>query len=157
MANLIFISILAIFWLLLSNHISPLLLSLGTLSCIITAVIAVKMGLLENNPHNAKFYGRLPRYLLFLAKEIILANIAVAKSILSSKDKIDPGFIKVNCEQKSDLGQLTHANSITLTPGTISCDIEDNIITVHALLKNNVDEEKSQYQTNLIQKVEGTK
>jgi len=74
-------------------------------------------------------------YWLWLIKEVIVANIAVARCVWKGADSISPSVIKVKANQKTDLGIVIYANSITLTPGTVSIDLEDNEITVHALTR----------------------
>jgi multicomponent Na+:H+ antiporter subunit E len=65
--------------------------------------------------------------------EIIKANIDVAKRIMLPSMAVTPTMIRVTASQKSDLGLVIYANSITLTPGTISVDIANGEILVHAL------------------------
>ncbi|MCZ6483090.1 MAG: Na+/H+ antiporter subunit E [Alphaproteobacteria bacterium] len=72
-------------------------------------------------------------YLAWLAKEIILANLAVAKIILSPSLPLSPLLFRVKTSQKTDVGRVMYANSITLTPGTISLEVEDDDIIVHAI------------------------
>ena len=66
-------------------------------------------------------------------KKIFNANIAVAKVVLSPKLNISPRMLEFTSSQKTELGLVIFANSITLTPGTVSVDIEDDKIIVHAL------------------------
>tara|TARA_B100001123_G_C15304898_1_gene1022306 strand:- start:486 stop:830 length:345 start_codon:yes stop_codon:yes gene_type:complete len=72
-------------------------------------------------------------YWSWLAKEIFKANIDVAKVILSRNMDLSPRMIRVPASQSSELGIVIFANSITLTPGTVSVDIEGDEIIVHAL------------------------
>ena len=69
----------------------------------------------------------------WLLKEIIKSNIHVAGLIISPRLSIKPQTIKITPTQKTSTGIAIHANSITLTPGTISVDIADDQILVHAL------------------------
>lgn len=85
----------------------------------------------EAQPLNITF--TLPIYLIWLAKEVVIANIAVARCVWLGKKSISPRIIVVTANQKSDLGIVIYANSITLTPGTVSIDLEGNNIVVHAL------------------------
>jgi multicomponent Na+:H+ antiporter subunit E len=63
----------------------------------------------------------------------VLANLDVARRILTPALPIAPTVIKVKASQKSELGQVIYANSITLTPGTVSLMVEEDGIIVHAL------------------------
>lgn len=63
----------------------------------------------------------------------MLANIDVARRILNPKLPIAPMMIRVKASQKGDLARVIFANSITLTPGTVSVDMQGDEIAVHAL------------------------
>ena len=65
--------------------------------------------------------------------EIVKANIAVALRIVSPRLPIRPRVIRVRAGQRTDIGRVIYANSITLTPGTVTVDTEGDHITVHAL------------------------
>ena len=65
--------------------------------------------------------------------KLILANLDVARRVLSIKIPVNPGILKVKTNIKSDVGKLALANSITLTPGTLSIDVDDDTIYVHAI------------------------
>jgi multicomponent Na+:H+ antiporter subunit E len=73
------------------------------------------------------------RYVYHLIIEIVKANIDVAKIVLSKNMDIQPHFFKVPLNIKKDLNKVIYANAITLTPGTLSVDIKDDYILVHAL------------------------
>jgi multicomponent Na+:H+ antiporter subunit E len=70
-------------------------------------------------------------YLLIMLKEIILANLDVAYRVLHPKMPIRPGIVKVKPDIESDMGKLVLANSITLTPGTLSIDYIDDSLYIH--------------------------
>ena len=76
---------------------------------------------------------KLIPYSGWLLLEIIKSNLYVAKLILSPSMRISPRVIRVKAGQKSEMGQVLYANSITLTPGTITLDLRDGKILVHAL------------------------
>ncbi|MBF0266264.1 MAG: Na+/H+ antiporter subunit E [Gammaproteobacteria bacterium] len=73
----------------------------------------------------------LIKYLLYFLTALIKANLQIAKIVLSPTIKIQPHVVKINTTMNSDLGKLLLANSITLTPGTLSVDVIDNTILVH--------------------------
>lgn len=88
--------------------------------------------------HQASIYSRkgfllFIRYIYYLIIEIIKANIDVAKIVLSKEMNIQPHFFKVPLHLKKDLNKVIYANAITLTPGTLSVDIQDDYILIHAL------------------------
>jgi multicomponent Na+:H+ antiporter subunit E len=70
-------------------------------------------------------------YLLILLKEMVLANLDVAYRVLHPKMPIRPGIVEVKPEIDSDMGKLVLANSITLTPGTLSMDYIDDSLYIH--------------------------
>lgn len=127
------IVVLAVVWLLLSGHYTGLLLGLGALSCLFVAWIAHRMEVVDHEGHPIHISWRAPMYWLWLGWEIVKANLDVTRRILDPRLPISPTVFKVTASQKSDLGRVTYANSITLTPGTVSLSLFKNEIEVHAL------------------------
>ena len=82
-------------------------------------------------------------YLPWLAKEIIVSNIEVARIILSPKMKLQRNMVDVHINQKTEIGRVIMANSITLTPGTVSVNLEDDQVQVHALSFEGAEEDLS--------------
>ncbi|MDI6453270.1 Na+/H+ antiporter subunit E [Peloplasma aerotolerans] len=74
-------------------------------------------------------------FILFfiLLKEIVVANFHVAKIVLSPKMNIEPGFKKIRQPLKKDFNRALFGNAITLTPGTLTVDMNDEEIIVHGL------------------------
>lgn len=72
-------------------------------------------------------------YLPVFIWKLVLANLDVARRVLSPKIPLNPGIVKVDTKLKGEIGKLTLANSITLTPGTLSIDVEEDSIFVHAI------------------------
>lgn len=124
---------LAAVWLLLSGHYDALLLTFGAASCVFVCVIAHRFDVIDHESHPLHMSWRLPGYWLWLLVEIVKANIDVARCILDPKLPIDPRLFELAPTQTSDLGRVIFANSITLTPGTISVDVAPDRILVHAL------------------------
>ena len=86
-----------------------------------------------------RFYKLLPRfvqYLYFLIREIILANFAVTRLILTRKETLEPVLVHVHTDLKSETARVILANSITLTPGTITVSLTDDRLLVHCLDKS---------------------
>ncbi len=73
-------------------------------------------------------------YFIWLFAEIVKANVAVVRAVLSPDMAVSPTLTRIPTPQKTDIGKVMFANSITLTPGTVSLDIQDDHILVHALL-----------------------
>jgi len=72
-------------------------------------------------------------YIPIFIWKLILANLDVARRVLSLKIPLNPGIVKVKTGLKGDIGKLTLANSITLTPGTLSIDVEGDYVFVHTI------------------------
>ena len=128
-------AVLAVVWLAWSGHFEPLTLGLGALSIAVVVALSVRMRVVDDEgaPLGLSF-ARLALYVPWLAWEIIRANLDVARRILSfGRPPIAPRIIRVRASQKSELAQVIYANSITLTPGTVSIDLSGGEILVHAL------------------------
>lgn len=120
-------------WLLLSGYFEPLLIGLGLFSCALVVLIAWRMDMVDREGHPIHLGWRAIVYWIWLTGEIIKANIDVAKRIIAPRMPIDPVLVRVAASQGSELGQVIYANSITLTPGTVSIVVENNEILVHAI------------------------
>ncbi len=125
--------VLYLVWLLLSGKFEPLLLGFGLVSCLGVVAIAHRMDVIDREGHPIHLGWKAPGYWLWLAVQIVKANLDVARRILDPKLPISPTVITVKTSQKSELGQVIYANSITLTPGTVSMLVQRDEITVHAL------------------------
>ena len=130
---ILFVS-LFIFWFILSGLIAPFMLFLGLISTAFVVYIINRMDLIDEEIsfHNFSIMGLL-LYLPWLLKEIIISNIKVCSYIVMPNKKMNPQIIKVKSSQISDLGHVLYANSITLTPGTVTIDVDGDIFTVHTL------------------------
>jgi len=122
-------------WLLLSGHFTPLLLGFGVSSCLFVIWIIHRMDVIDNETRIIRVGWRLLTYFPWLAWEIVKANWDVAWRILHPGLPISPTLFVVTSTQKSDVGRVTYANSITLTPGTVTVDLEGDKFTVHALTR----------------------
>ena len=71
------------------------------------------------------------KYLLVFIPELIKANIDVAKRVINPKLPINPGIVAVKTELKSDEAKMMLANSITLTPGTLTMDVRGDYLLIH--------------------------
>ena len=130
---------LSAFWLLMSGHYTPLILFLGAISVGFVLYLTKRMDSLDEDIFEFKLKRRHFSYWSWLAKEIFKANLDVAKVILAPNMKLSPRILRVPTSQSSELGAVIYANSITLTPGTVSVDIEGDEIIVHALTQELMD------------------
>jgi multicomponent Na+:H+ antiporter subunit E len=131
---------LLVLWLLLSGIFTPLLLTLGFISCLATTAIIIRMHILnsESLPAQVSIMA-LPGYLVWLLKEIAKANWAVTKIILSPRCVLQQKLFNVPNSQTTDVGKVIFANSITLTPGTITVETEHGYFVIHALTEEAAD------------------
>ncbi len=127
---------LYLLWIVLSGYFQPLLLVLGVVSTLIVLFIALRMEVVDRESHPVHLTLRLPLYWLWLLWEIVKSNVVVARLIWSPSLPISPTVFQVPTSQKSQLGQVVYANSITLTPGTVSMTLENNQVRVHALTED---------------------
>ena len=127
-------------WLILSGHYTFLITTLGVLSCVLVVSIMQRMDLIDHEGHPIHLTWRAITYIPWLILEIIKANIDVLKLILSPSLPATPTLLRVKASQTSDLGQVIYANSITLTPGTISVDVANGEILVHALTRSGAED-----------------
>ena len=124
---------LAVTWLLWSGHYETLILALGAASVALSVALARRMRIVDAEAEPSHLGARLFLYLPWLLFEIAKSNLHVAKVILSPSLPIAPRLMRVVPESRTDLGQVIFANSITLTPGTITLDVRDRGLLVHAL------------------------
>lgn len=124
---------LAVLWILLSGHFEPLILALGALSIAFVVWLAGRMHVVDGESYPFGLMPRLSGYWLWLLKEIVKSNIDVARRALGPSSAVEPVVFTARASQRSDLGLVVHGNSITLTPGTVSLDLQPGSIEVHAL------------------------
>ena len=115
-------------------------MSLGLISIVLVLYIAHRMDVVDHESQPLLLQRRIPSYHLWLTKEIILANITVVKHIWLGNETISPVLAVIKAHQKTDMGKVIYANSITLTPGTVAVDLVGDEITVHALLRENIED-----------------
>ena len=145
----VFIAIF-LFWFALSGMTSVNILFLGLISSLFIAYIVNKMDLID---HEVSFHNfnisKLIMYFFWLLREIIVSNLKVCLYIITPNKKINPEIIKIKSRQNSEFANVLYANSITLTPGTVTIDVDKNNFTVHTLdaqfkesLETNIMDEK---------------
>jgi len=136
-------SILFTFWLILSGHFN--------LKYILTGVASVSLiTWLDNDLFSSIFdheemadisgppavlkFLHFVRYMPWLLYQVVKANFQVAKIVLNPRMPIDPSIIRFNVRTKRKVAQVILANSITLTPGTVTISLDDGSYTVHTLV-----------------------
>jgi multicomponent Na+:H+ antiporter subunit E len=129
----LFVILLAV-WLLNSGHYTPLLIGFGVVSSLFVVILAWRMGIVDREGLPVHLIPRGLLYGPWLFKEIFTANVDVSKRILTPYEPdISPRLFDTGVTQQSDLGRVIYANSITLTPGTVSIGVKGSYITVHAI------------------------
>ena len=128
--------ILFLFWLVLSGYFTAFLITMGALSAIAVMLLARRMDLIDHEGHPIRLGWRIVLYWPWLFKEIVKSAWDVSKIILDPRLPISPTLVRVKTSQKTTVGVVTYANSITLTPGTISVEVSKGEILVHALTRD---------------------
>lgn len=130
--------LLLITWIVLSGLIDPFHIGLGVISSALVAWLSSDL-LFEDRSaksiHRLKQLARLPGYLIWLLWQIVLANIHVLRISFSPKinDQIQPQIVRFRSGLETDFENYVLAQSITLTPGTVTLDIDKDVFTVHAI------------------------
>lgn len=128
---------LLIFWLTLSGMYTPFLVTWGVISALAISLLAYRMNVSDKEGHPVHLGLSALTYWPWLVWQIILSALNVTRIIISPSLPISPTLTRVKMSQKTDVARVTYANSITLTPGTISVDIEGDEILVHAITSEN--------------------
>lgn len=131
---------LTAFWLLLSGMFTPFLIAAGVGSAVAVTLFSRRMDLIDHESYPVHLFWRATiSYWPWLLKEIIKSGWDVSKRILDPRLPISPALVEFAPTQKTELGLVIHANSITLTPGTISVEVESGRFLVHALTQSGAD------------------
>ena len=144
---------LVVLWILLSSHFEPLLLGLGAASVLLTLYIALRMDVIDHESHPFHLTTRLLKFWILLYWEIIKANVDVVFRVLGFRP-ISPTLINLPVPHKTDLGRVIYANSITLTPGTVSIEVRQDCIIVHALSEEGARELENGYLAGIVPEIE---
>jgi len=124
--------ILMLIWMALTLSVNKPELFLGIIVSFILSLTLYKSFHIIGFPKvTIKKIAFLCVYIIVLFKEIIIANLDVAYRVIHPKMPIRPGIIIIKTELKQDLAKMILANSITLTPGTFTLDIEDDKLLIH--------------------------
>ncbi len=135
------VAALALLWLGLSGHYTQLLLSLGAVSIAICLVLSIRLKIVDRE---SSLYFGMPQFLFYwvwLFWEILKANWIVIRACLRADLDINPALIKVKTRCESDLAKTVFANSITLTPGTVTIEVDRDKLLVHGLYEQDAQPE----------------
>ncbi len=128
----IFFAIVA-FWMGNSGHYKPLMLSFMAASVALTLFLCARLKLIDREGAPYVRLAGLLAYYPWLAWEVAKSNWVIIKACLRADLDINPALVKVKTICKSDLAKVTFANSITMTPGTVTVEIDGDKLLVHGL------------------------
>ena len=130
---LLFLTLLG-FWLLLSGQFDKaFLVGSGVVSCLLTVYCCHRLNLIGESYQPIESLPRFLFYLPWLIFKIVLSSLEVTRLSWGSSSAILPRFVKVPVKIRHPLARTLLANSITLTPGTVTVDVTDDHYLVHAL------------------------
>lgn len=134
--------VLFVLWVTLSGLFKPLLVMLGLASTALVVAVVGRLGLLDSEgvPLAVRF-GRMVRYFGWLLVEVLKADWAVTRIILAPEPQLSQQLLRVPATTRTDLAKVVYANSITLTPGTITVETAGDHFYVHALADEFADRE----------------
>lgn len=141
MFHLFYMSLLlALFWLGLSGHYTALLLAFGALSAGLVVWLAWRMDMVDHESVPLHLSRRVLTFWPWLLVEIVKSNIDVVRRVLDPRLPIERSVIRVPTGDMSPLRETIYANAITLTPGTVSLDVSNGEVIVHALSRTAAEE-----------------
>jgi multicomponent Na+:H+ antiporter subunit E len=127
------------FWLLLSGYFTAFLVAAGAGAAVAVAWVARRMEVVDREGHPVELTLGALGYWPWLAKEIVKSGWQVARIVLDPQLPISPTLVRFRPTQRTVVGLVTHANSITLTPGTITVEAGREEFLVHALTRAGAD------------------
>jgi multicomponent Na+:H+ antiporter subunit E len=130
-----FVALLA-FWLLLSGYFTAFLVAAGVGSALGVVLFARRMEVVDREGHPIDVSPGVVTYWPWLGWEIVKSGWQASKAILHPRLPISPTLVRFKPSQRSVVGLVTHANSITLTPGTITIEASEGEFLVHALTRS---------------------
>lgn len=126
---------LYLFWLVLSGYFTAFLMSAGAACAMAVVWFARRMDVIDAEGHPIQLGWRIVAYWVWLSKEIVKSAWDVSRIIVNPRLPISPTLITFRPSQKTTVGLVIHANSITLTPGTITMEAGPGEFLVHALTR----------------------
>ena len=142
-------------WLALSGHYTPFLLAIGAVCTAFAVAVAVRMDVVDREGHPIHLGYRVPLYWGWLLIQVLASALSVSRIVLTPGTRIDPVLETLPSSQKTDLGKVIYANSITLTPGTLSTAVTAQGVEVHALTRRGMDALKAGDMDRRVSALEG--
>lgn len=151
------VGLLFAFWLLLSGFFVPFLIGAGLGSAIAVALLARRMDVLDHEGQPLHLGPRALWYWPWLIKEIVKSGWDVTRRVLDPRLPISPTLVRFKPSQRTVVGLVIHANSITLTPGTLTVDVARGEFLVHALTEEGAAGVTSGEMDNRVNRFEGSR
>ena len=130
---LILALLLIVAWVLWSGYLKPLLLGLGAVSCLLTIWIVRRMGYFDDDTFAFHYGWRLLGFWAWLGREVVTSSIEVARVVLRPRMDVEPRVVNIDGSGLEPVDLALLGNSITLTPGTLTLDVHEGRLLVHAL------------------------
>jgi len=116
------------------------MLALGLVSCLLVIWLTRRFETIDHESVPIHLGWKVISYWGWLTKEIVVASVQVTKIVLSPQMRINPKIVQVQSKSQGDVRRVIFGNSITLTPGTLTTDLDDDgLVTVHALTSEGAD------------------
>lgn len=151
---LILFALLFGFWVVLSGIYTPFLLLSGLFSALGVTALSARMGLLGNDDTGIRWSLSPLSYAFWLLCEIVKSGWQVSKIILHPALPISPALTRFHPSQRSTVGLVIHANSITLTPGTFTIEADHDVFLIHALTSAGVADEEGSEMDRRVRRLE---
>ncbi|MDY6894542.1 MAG: Na+/H+ antiporter subunit E [Thermotogota bacterium] len=148
--------VLLVIWLFLTSfNLSEFIVGL-----LVSIVLAGVVSRLVDYEFDLSIVYKLPLFVVVYVPvfvyKMFLSNLDVARRVLTPKIPLNPGFVKIPVDLKGDVGKLTLANSVTLTPGTLSIDADDENLYIHWIdIKGENEKDYKKYVTGTFEKILG--
>ena len=145
-----------IFWILLSGEFTFILITSGVVASLIVAYLShdIFVGKADLKTETRRVFKFIV-YIPWLLWEIILANVEIAYLVLNPKPLIDPQLVHFKNDLKTDLGIVTLAHSITLTPGTVTVEANREEFIIHAIWQKSAEGIIGGEMQRKVKKIEG--
>ncbi|HLR86270.1 MAG TPA: Na+/H+ antiporter subunit E [Wenzhouxiangella sp.] len=146
--------VLVALWLAISGIYTPLVFSFAVVSVTLVLWLSTRMDVVGREHNPSLFSWRLPVYWLWLLWQVVLANVHVAKLVFRP-GRVSARIFTAPAPQKTAIGRVTYANSITVTPGTITMWLDKDQLQVHAVDEESADGVKNGEMAAMVSWLEG--
>jgi len=132
--------VLLLFWILLNGSVAADTLAVGVLAAfLITLFFRRGLAPIAEFPFTPRAIIAAVQFIAYFFKEMIKSNVKLAAIVLNPRLPINPGIVKVRTTLKSPMARLLLANSITLTPGTLTLELEGEWLYIHLVTTESTD------------------